>query len=276
MVNKTTDNSDTASLLLKAISDQNWKRVTVLIKACPQATKNPATVRIDHRRCDVRLLPLHMACALNPDEHAIDAFLDSYPEAVAVADTCFDRTPLHYACLNPATKEGVVRDLLRTYPDGAHRRACRGRLALHYAVANGSSPGVVAALLEYNPAGVCAVDDDGKSPTHLACARGASVEVVRTLLRVFPECAHLKSRATTKTTFGNGEAAALTPIEWARAARPCANRTAVLSFLETLVEVETAPLRSGSNHNALNGTGSEPKRGRFLKTKKMIKLGEYC
>lgn len=174
---------------------------------------------------NLRFLPLHKACVLQPPVTLIETLLHAYPEGARSADqdgwlpihcACFygatetvinailianpkgaqskdedGRLPLHYACLKGAT-QGVVDVLVGAFPKGAMSKDDEGRLPLHHACSKGASEGVIDALLKASPKGAQSKDDQGRLPLHHACRKNASERIIRTLLRVYPRAAQIK------------------------------------------------------------------------------------
>jgi len=174
---------------------------------------------------NLRFLPLHKACVLQPPLSFVETLLHAYPDGARSADqdgwlpihcACFygatetvinailianpkgaqskdedGRLPLHYACLKGAA-QGVVDVLVGAFPKGAMSKDDEGRLPLHHACSKGASEGVIDALLKASPKGAQSKDDQGRLPLHHACRKNASERIIRTLLRVYPRAAQIK------------------------------------------------------------------------------------
>lgn len=174
---------------------------------------------------NLRFLPLHKACVLQPPEQLIEDLLQSYSAAAVQMDqdgwlplhcACFyganekvvstllsayskgaqskddeGRLPLHYACLKGAS-QGCVDALLASFPKGAMSKDDEGRLPIHHACGKGAPEGVVDALLKASPKGAQSKDDQGRIPLHHACRKNASERVIRTLIKVYPRAAQIK------------------------------------------------------------------------------------
>lgn len=174
---------------------------------------------------NLRFLPLHKACVLQPPESVIEQLLEAYPDAVSSRDqdswlpihcatfyganssvitTLLDaypkgsqskcdegRLPLHYACLKGAS-QSVVEVLLESFPKGAMIKDEEGRLPIHHATSKGAPEGIIEALLKAYPKGAQSKDDNGRVALHHACRKGASERVVRTLLRVYPRACQIR------------------------------------------------------------------------------------
>ena len=174
---------------------------------------------------NLRFLPLHKACVLQPPQEVIEVLLRAYGDAAKARDqdgwlpvhcACFygasesvvnallqgspkgaqskddeGRLPLHYACLKGAS-QGVVDVLLGTFPKGAMSKDDEGRLPIHHACSKGAPEGVIDALLKASPKGAQSKDDQGRLPLHHACRKSSSERIIRTLLRVYPRAAQIK------------------------------------------------------------------------------------
>lgn len=174
---------------------------------------------------NLRFLPLHKACVLQPTYEIIEALVKAYPEGVQTTDqdgwlplhcACFygaddrviklllqhynkaaftkdddGRLPLHYACLKGASLE-VVELLLATHSKGAMAKDEEGRLPIHHACSKSAPESIVDALLKAAPKAAQSKDDQGRLPLHHACRKNASERVIRTLLRVYPRASQVK------------------------------------------------------------------------------------
>lgn len=174
---------------------------------------------------NLRFLPLHKACVLQPPESLIAALLDAYPEGGREKDqdgwlpihcACFynadekvvnallvanpkgsqakddeGRLPLHYACLKGSSK-AVVDVLLASYAKAAMIKDDEGRLAIHHACSKSAPENIIEALLKVSPKGAQSKDEQGRLALHHACRRNASERVIRILLRIFPRAAQIK------------------------------------------------------------------------------------
>jgi ankyrin repeat protein len=174
---------------------------------------------------NLRFLPLHKACVLQPPTDVIQSLLSAYPEGSQCKDqdgwlpvhcACFygaddgvigellmsyskgaqskddeGRLPLHYACLKGASQE-VVDVLLSSFPKGSMSKDDEGRLPIHHACSKGAPESVIDALLKSAPKGAQSKDDQGRLPLHHACRKSSSERIIRTLLRVYPRAAQIK------------------------------------------------------------------------------------
>ena len=135
-------------------------------------------------------LPIHCACFYGASDRAINTLLVAYPKGAQSKDD-EGRLPLHYACLKSAP-QAVIDVLLSNFPKGAMSKDDEGRLPIHHACSKGASEGVIEALLKASPKGAQSKDDQGRLPLHHACRKGASERAIRSLLRVYPRAAQVK------------------------------------------------------------------------------------
>jgi len=134
---------------------------------------------------NLRFLPLHKACVLQPPISVIQSLLHSNPEGAKSTDQD-GWLPLHCASFYGAT-EDIVEALLLANPNGAHTKDDEGRMPLHYASLKAAEEGVTAALLRSNPKAAVSKDDEGRLPIHHACSKGASHGAIEALLKVSPK-----------------------------------------------------------------------------------------
>jgi ankyrin repeat protein len=211
------------TVLFRLLLKKDWKA------ACARATSFPdeaATWIVTKGfNGNLRFLPLHKACVLQPPESVIETLLAAYAEGAKCKDqdgwlpvhcACFygasgkvvgsllkpfskggqskddeGRLPLHYACLKGASQD-VVDVLLASFPKGAMSKDDEGRLPIHHACSKGAPEGVIDALLKASPKGAQSKDDQGRLPMHHACRKSSSERIIRTLLRVYPRAAQIK------------------------------------------------------------------------------------
>ena len=214
---------DNRTTLFKLIMKKDWKAVSERAKSNPEEAVT--WIATKGYNGNLRFLPLHKACVLQPPEHVIEALIKAYPDAIKSRDqdgwlpihcACFygaaalivkllldaygkcaqlkddeGRLPLHYACLKGASQD-VVEELLKTFSKAAMSKDDEGRLPIHHACSKGAPEGVIDALLKASPKGAQTKDEHGRLPLHHACRKSSSERVVRTLLRVYPRAAQIK------------------------------------------------------------------------------------
>lgn len=135
-------------------------------------------------------MPIHCACFYGANDAVITTLLVANPKGAQSKDD-EGRLPLHYACLKCASVE-VVNALLSNFPKGAMSKDDEGRLPIHYACSKGAPEGAIDALLKASARGAQSKDDQGRLPLHHACRKGASERVIRALLRVYARAAQIK------------------------------------------------------------------------------------
>jgi ankyrin repeat protein len=211
------------TVLFRLVMKKDWKAVSERIISHPDEVSTWIVTKGFNG--NLRFLPLHKACVLQPPQPIVDALLKAYEQGAASKDqdgwlpihcACFygasesvihtlllanpkgaqskddeGRLPLHYACLKGAS-EGVVDALLSTFAKGAVSKDEEGRLPIHHACGKGAPEGVIDTLLKASPKGAQSKDDQGRLPLHHACRKNATERVIRTLLRVYPRAAQIK------------------------------------------------------------------------------------
>jgi ankyrin repeat protein len=211
------------TVLFRLVLKKDWKAVVARAISFPEEAATWIVTKGFNG--NLRFLPLHKACVLQPTEAAAAALVDAYPEGSISKDqdgwlpihcACFyganemvidkllvanpkgaqnkdddGRLPLHYACLKGAS-QGVVDVLLASFSKGAMSKDDEGRLPIHHACSKGAPEGIIDALLKASPKGAQSKDDQGRLPLHHACRKNATERIIRTLLRVYPRGAQIK------------------------------------------------------------------------------------
>lgn len=211
------------TVLFRLILKKDWKAAAARAEAYPDEAATWIVTKGFNG--NLRFLPLHKACVLQPPEGLLEKLLVAYPEGANSRDqdgwlpihcACFygannkvvttllnafakgaqskddeGRLPIHYACLKGAS-QGVVDVLLESFPKGAMSKDDEGRLPIHHACSKGAPEGVIDALLKASPKGAQSKDDQGRLPLHHACRKSSSERIIRTLLRVYPRAAQIK------------------------------------------------------------------------------------
>jgi ankyrin repeat protein len=211
------------TVLFRLVLKKDWKAVVARASSFPEEAATWIVTKGFNG--NLRFLPLHKACVLQPTEAVAAALVHAYPEGSKSHDqdgwlpihcACFyganekviDKLltanpkgaqnkddegclPLHYACLKGAS-QGVVDVLLASFAKGAMSKDDAGRLPIHHACSKGAPEGIVDALLKASPKGAQSKDDQGRLPLHHACRKNATERIIRTLLRVYPRGAQIK------------------------------------------------------------------------------------
>lgn len=211
------------TLLFRYILKKDWKAAAKRTRSHPEEAATWIVTKGFNG--NLRFLPLHKACVLQPPISVVQALVEAYPAGVldkdqdgwlAVHCACFygasepilallleaypkgahakddeGRLPIHYACLKGAS-QSVVDTLLAAYAKGAGHKDDEGRLPIHHACSKSAPETIIDALLRAYPKGAQSKDDQGRLALHHACRKSASERVVRTLLRVYPRAAQIK------------------------------------------------------------------------------------
>jgi len=211
------------TVLFRLVLKKDWDGAALRCKTAPDESQTWIVTK--GFKGNLRFLPLHKACVLQPPESVIECLIAAYPDGPNSKDqdgwlpvhcACFygasqpvvdtllvafpkgaqskddeGRLPIHYACLKGASV-GVVENLLGTYPKGAQSKDDEGRLPIHHACSKGAPEDVINALLNSSPKGSASKDDQGRLPLHHACRKNASEKVVKALLRSYPKGAQVK------------------------------------------------------------------------------------
>lgn len=211
------------TVLFRLVLKKDWENAVLRAKSSPDEASTWIVTK--GFKGNLRFLPLHKACVLNPPEAIIESLVAAHPEGAksrdqdgwlpihcgsfygasqGVLDTllvaypkgaqCKDdegRLPIHYACLKGAAT-GVVESLLGTYPKGAQSKDDEGRLPIHHACSKGAPEGVITALLNSNPKGAQSKDDQGRLPIHHACRKNSTEKIIKALLKTYPKGAQVK------------------------------------------------------------------------------------
>ncbi|KAL7576066.1 hypothetical protein ACA910_000850 [Epithemia clementina (nom. ined.)] len=211
------------TVLFRMILKKDWKQAAARARTFPGEAATWIVTKGFNG--NLRFLPLHKACVLQPPSSIIESLLEAFPEGAESKDqdgwlpihcACFygadadvvnhllttyarganqkdeeGRLPLHYACLKGASQE-VVDVLLATSSKSAMAKDDEGRQPIHHACGKGAPESVIDALLKAAPKGAQSKDDQGRLPLHHACRKNTSERVIRTLLRVYPRAAQIK------------------------------------------------------------------------------------
>jgi len=176
------------TILFRLVLKKEWDNAEQRAEACPDEAGTWIVTKGFHG--NLRFLPIHKACVLQPPLSIIGALNKSYPDGAKSKDQD-GWLPIHCACFYGTGKE-VVDSLLQANPSGAHAKDDEGRMPLHYATLKGAPEEVVASLLRANPKAAVSKDDEGRLPIHHACSKGAPDGVVESLLKVSAKGAQSK------------------------------------------------------------------------------------
>merc|ERR1719469_54358 len=176
------------TILFRYIVKKDWDTATNRCKQFPVETSTWIVTK--GFKGNLRFLPIHKACVLQPPPDLVTALLSSYPDGAKSADQD-GWLPIHCAAFYGASQE-VIDALIQVHPKGAHCKDEEGRLSLHYACLKGASLNTVTSLLQCYPKGATSKDDEGRLPIHHACSKGAPPDVISALLSSSPKSAASK------------------------------------------------------------------------------------
>ena len=234
-------NNSASAALPDLINHEDWQLVLMETKMWPKdAAKWTVRTGFFDGEHDSRVLPIHMACALQCPPEVIHALVDCHPMGVHMREEAFQRLPLHVACQTNASIE-TIEALIHHYPEAARVKDCIGRLPIHYACSHNLQSAVIDILLREFPASAGCGDDNGWMPIHVACRRGVSLYVVERLLDCLPQSVDM---ATNKGS---------TPIICARKGDNSQQHKDVIEFLELLHHLIEPP---GLVHKQVHGASA--------------------
>jgi len=176
------------TILFRHIVKKDWDTATNRCKLFPVETSTWIVTK--GFKGNLRFLPVHKACVLQPPASLVTALLTSYPDGAKSSDQD-GWLPIHCAAFYGASQD-VIDALIQVHPKGAHCKDEEGRLPLHYACLKGASLNTVTSLLQCYPKGATSKDDEGRLPVHHACSKGAPPDVVSALLSSSPKSAASK------------------------------------------------------------------------------------
>jgi len=186
--------------LASKIVQKDWNYVIERTVKCPGEASE--WVEVNFRGSIEKLLPLHVACCLDPPVDAVQALLKADSEAILLQDAN-GRLPLHLACdVNRASPE-VIEVLLEAHPEGSEVKENQfGFLPLHAACCKSDNAKtcidtqqkVIEKLLSAFPSAITETDGRGWLPLALACRTGAHPNVIEILLKEKPSAAKVIDR----------------------------------------------------------------------------------
>ena len=186
---KNTNNASAA--LPDLISHEDWQLVLMEAKMLPRdASKWTVREGFFDGEHSSRVLPIHMAVALQCPPEVVDCLTECYPAGIRMREEAFQRLPLHIACQTNAPIE-TIEALIHHYPEATRQKDSIGRLPIHYACSHDAPSAVIEILLREFPASAGCGDDNGWLPIHVACRRGANLYVVERLLDCLPQSADM-------------------------------------------------------------------------------------
>lgn len=171
---------DNRTILFRLILKKDWDAASTRCESHPEEASTWIVAK--GFQGNIRFLPLHKACVLQPTIGVIEALISAFPESVH----CKDQDgwlPLHCACFYGSSQK-IISILLEANPNASRCKDNEGRMPLHYAALKCAEENVVSSLLRTNPNAAVRKDDEGKLPIHHACSKGAPDGSIEALLRV--------------------------------------------------------------------------------------------
>mmetsp|Transcript_22153 Transcript_22153/g.33725 ORF Transcript_22153/g.33725 Transcript_22153/m.33725 type:complete len:562 (+) Transcript_22153:261-1946(+) len=179
---------DNRTILFRLVLKKDWNGACQRCDSFPEEASTWIVTKGFHG--NLRFLPLHKACVLQPPMGIIEALLQAHTEGAKSKDQD-GWLPIHCACFYGASQT-VINALIEAHPSGAHNKDDEGRMPLHYAALKAASENVMSSLLRANPKAAVSKDDEGRLPIHHACSKGAPDGSIEALLKVSPKGAQSK------------------------------------------------------------------------------------
>lgn len=234
-------NNSASAALPDLIAHEDWQLVMMELKMSPKdASKWSVRRGFFDGEHDSRVLPIHMACALQCPPEVVHALVDCYPLGVHMREEAFQRLPLHVACQTSAPVE-TIEALIHHYPEACRAKDSIGRLPIHYACSHDAPSAIIEILLREFPASAGCGDDHGWMPIHVACRRGVSLYVIERLLDCVPQSADM---ATNKGS---------TPIMCAKKGGDSMKHTDIVDYLEHYIQEQDDPEGITKGHKKVVG-----------------------
>lgn len=191
LLNPSKKKNNASAALPDLIAHEDWQLVIMECKMWPRdAAKWTVREGFFDGEHDSRVLPIHMAVALQCPPEVVHALAECYPAGLRMREEAFDRLPLHVACQTSAPID-TIEALIHHHPEAARAKDSIGRLPIHYACSHDAPSAVIDILLREFPASAGCGDDNGWMPIHVACRRGVSLYVVERLLDCLPQSADM-------------------------------------------------------------------------------------
>lgn len=176
------------TILFRLVLKKDWEGVSTRLHLFPDEASTWIVTKGFNG--NLRFLPLHKACVLNPPPAIIMALISAFPESVTRSDQD-GWLPLHCACFYNAPMASIEA-IIQADPKAAQKKDDDGRLPLHYACLKGAPEQVVSQLLGVHVKGALAKDNDGRMPLHHACSKAAPDGIIEALVRLGPKAAQSK------------------------------------------------------------------------------------
>eukprot|EP00934_Nitzschia_sp_Nitz4_P004779 Nitzschia sp. Nitz4//scaffold7_size249615//161939//162721//NITZ4_001188-RA/size249615-processed-gene-0.148-mRNA-1//1//CDS//3329558475//4769//frame0 len=188
------DTMDDANIVFSLMQDHQWERALKEAKRAPKLVRNLFRVSgFYDGQIHSRVNALHMASALGAPAKVVTALAAIHPAGTIEGDSKYGRVPLLVAAMAGVSVETVTA-LLKVNPAACEKVDYNKRIALHYACKSPNyGEGVVRLLLRAFPEGAMVADDCGFLPLHVACRYATSPSTVRMLIRAAPSSIDCKT-----------------------------------------------------------------------------------
>eukprot|EP00590_Aulacoseira_subarctica_P004341 CAMPEP_0172435126 /NCGR_PEP_ID=MMETSP1064-20121228/71007_1 /TAXON_ID=202472 /ORGANISM="Aulacoseira subarctica , Strain CCAP 1002/5" /LENGTH=711 /DNA_ID=CAMNT_0013183407 /DNA_START=36 /DNA_END=2171 /DNA_ORIENTATION=- len=171
--------------LLKNIIKMDWEAVVSRTVQFPKEAS--VWTKTKGVNGDIRFLPIHKACVMNPPLEVVEALIAAFPDGVKAVDQD-GWLPLHCAAYYRAS-DPVLFFMIRANLDACKAKDEEGRIPIHYACMKKLSYSVVRTMIEVCPKSLKLKDDEGYTALHFACGHGCSPKVLEILLLTYSKSA---------------------------------------------------------------------------------------
>ena len=171
--------------LLKNIIKRDWEAVVSRTVQFPKEAS--VWTKTKGVNGDIRFLPIHKACVMNPPLEVVEALVAAFPDGVKAVDQD-GWLPLHCAAYYRAS-DPVLFFMIRANADACKAKDEEGRIPIHYACMKKLSYSVVQTMVEVCPKSLKLKDDEGYTALHFACGHGCSPKVLEILLLTYSKSA---------------------------------------------------------------------------------------
>eukprot|EP00577_Skeletonema_sp_RCC1716_P003979 CAMPEP_0113435840 /NCGR_PEP_ID=MMETSP0013_2-20120614/36498_1 /TAXON_ID=2843 ORGANISM="Skeletonema costatum, Strain 1716" /NCGR_SAMPLE_ID=MMETSP0013_2 /ASSEMBLY_ACC=CAM_ASM_000158 /LENGTH=1647 /DNA_ID=CAMNT_0000326257 /DNA_START=200 /DNA_END=5140 /DNA_ORIENTATION=+ /assembly_acc=CAM_ASM_000158 len=150
--------------------------VLAVLQAYPEAASATFSTK-----CDVFILPLHIAHEDECSDKVKKALRDAYPGADE--ENPFENTLRLHKLLEDTEPDEDVLELIKNYPDAVGKRGRDGRRPLHIALMHKASQDVTSELFYAYPQAAKERMEDGRLPIQLCAERNMSKDLMLALLK---------------------------------------------------------------------------------------------
>ena len=150
--------------------------VLAVLQAYPEAASATFSTK-----CDVFILPLHIAHEDECSDKVKKALRDAYPGADE--ENPFENTLRLHKLLEDTEPDEDVLELIKNYPDAVGKRGRDGRRPLHIALVHKASQDVITTLFHKYPQAAKERMEDGRLPIEVCAERNMSKDLMLSLLK---------------------------------------------------------------------------------------------